>query len=96
GLKQKKVKKCAAIKGRVCIAVGLVSGTFSVYWFWNFIMENYYLYQTNISFSGGEKILIAVGVQFLLYIAAAAAAVVYSKKMIEGTDLIKTLKDFSS
>lgn len=95
GLNLKKVKKCAAIESRVCIAIGFVCGTFSIYWFWNFVMENYYLYQSDISFRGGEKILIAVGAQIILYIAVAAAAALYSKKVIKNTDLIKTLKDFS-
>lgn len=95
GLKMRKIKRCASIEGRVCIIIGIVCGTFSIGWFWNYIMENYYLYQNNISFHGGQMIVTAIGIQILLYIAVSFAATIYSKNKIEKTNIIASLKDVS-
>ena len=95
GLNFKKIQKCASVEIIVCVIIGIVSSGFSVFWLWNFIMENYYLYERNISFHGGGIILTVVGMQLVLYIAVSFIASVYAKKKIRSTDLIKALKDFS-
>ena len=95
GLSKRKVKRCASIEGRVCIAVGIACGTFSIYWFWNYIMENYYLYQNNISFHGGKMILITLGTLIFLYITVVTVSIIYSKRRINSADIIKSLKEFS-
>ena len=88
-------KRCITTESRVCMAIGIFCGTFSIFWFWNFIIENYYMYNSNISFKGGTMILTSVGVLIALYIATVVSAIVYSSAKLKKADVIKFLKENS-